>query len=145
MLFIHLSFCFVVRFKSTGHKTKGCLRWCPTQWDVPLMRERSGECPFQVSLSLFTLLAYSNIFRACVFLPSHTHAHFQPPFGIILFAYAELCSSWQLYDAGVSQYLHVRLCYYWVSGEICCYTVIMPRGAVARSAVHFHSVRLHFQ
>lgn len=72
MLFIHLSFCFVVRFKSSCHKTKGCLRWCPMRWDVPLMREEAGNAHFKFHSHFFTLLAYSNMFRACVFLPSHT-------------------------------------------------------------------------
>lgn len=118
VLFIHLSFCFVVRFKSRWRKNRMVPAAVVLCTGTSPCWGRSWECPFQVSLSLSH---FSLVF------PSHTATV------STTFLYHFLClrSCWQLYDAGVLQYLNVRLCYSLsCSGEICSDTVIMPRGAV---------------
>lgn len=70
MLFIHLSFCFVVRFKSSWRKVPAVVLCTGTSpcWG------RSWECPFQVSLSLTHFSYIQDYFvHACFPLP-HSHS-----------------------------------------------------------------------
>lgn len=52
MLFIHLSFCFVVRFKSSCYENQRVPSAPSYAVGRPLGAGRSWECPFQASLSL---------------------------------------------------------------------------------------------
>ncbi len=125
VLFIHLGFCFVVRFKSSWRKNWKvpavvvlCTGTSPCCWG------RSWECPFHSHSHISRIF---KIILCMLVFPSHTTTV------STTFLYHLLClrSCWQLYDAGVLQYLHVRLCYSLsCSGEICSETVIVPRGAV---------------